>query len=95
MSNLETEVKIITNKFSNMESQLTEIKNDMKEWFNDIKVMFKELPSHFATKEEHKVNQLEITYIKERQSRTDRIFAFVSAIVGTAIIGWILTLILK
>jgi len=49
--------------------------------------MFKELPSHFATKEEHKVNQLEITYIKERQSRTDRIFAFVSAIVGTAIIG--------
>ena len=95
MSNLETEVKLLTNKFITMENQLLEIKNDMKEGFNDIKVLFKELPSHFATKEEHKVNQLEITYIKERQSRTDRIFAFVSAIIGTAVIGWLLTLILK
>jgi len=90
-----SEQKLLTNKFTNMENQLIEIKNDMKEGFNDIKIMFKELPSHFATKEEHKINQLEITYIKERQWKTDKIFAFVTAIIGTTIIGWILTLILK
>lgn len=79
----------------NMEKQLSEIKADMKEGFNDIRVMFKELPSSFATKEEHKINALEIQTMKEKQARTDKIFAFISSIIWTAVIWAILTLIIK
>ena len=78
-----------------MEKQLSEIKVDMKEGFNDIKVMFRELPNSFATKEEHKVNAIEIQSMKEKQARTDKIFAFVAAAIWTWIIWAILTLILK
>lgn len=80
---------------NNMDNRLSEIKADMKEGFNDIKVMFKELPNSFATKEEHTANVLEIKYMKEKQARTDKIFAFVAATIWTSILWAILTLIIK
>ena len=75
------EQKNITNRIENMEKQLSEIKADMKEGFNDIRVMFDNLPKAFATKEEHKINALEIQNMKEKQARTDKIFAFVASVV--------------
>lgn len=85
--------RTFTSLETNMEKQLSEIKADMKEGFNDIKVMFKDLPNSFATKEEHKENALEIKYMKEKQARTDKVFAFVASVIWTAIIWAILSLI--
>lgn len=78
-----------------MEKQLGEIKADMKEGFNDIKVMFDKLPNSFTTKEEHTENKLEIKYIKEKQAKTDRIYAVIATTIWTSLLWALLALIIK
>lgn len=82
-----------------MDKQLTEIKTEMRDGFDKMTTMldakFEKLPNYFATKEEHSSNVLEIKYMKERQARTDKIFAFIASIIWTAVIWAILTLIIK
>lgn len=80
---------------NNMDKQLSEIKTDMREGFNDIKVMFKELPNSFATKEEHTTNVLEIKYMKEKQAKTDKVFAIIATTIWTSVLWAILALVIK
>ena len=78
-----------------MEKQLGEIKADMKEGFNDIKVMFDKLPNSFTTKEEHTEHKLEIKYIKDKQAKTDRIYAFIAISIWGILISSFMALIIK
>ena len=70
-----------------MQDNIKDIKQDIKDLWVKIETSFENLPKHFPTREEH-------NYTKDKLKRVEKVFWWVLALFGTAIIGSILKLIL-
>jgi len=96
--NNDKELALLKQSHNTMSENIKEIKEDMKEGFLNIEQkmedFLKELPKHFATKEEHQANSIKIGQITEKQKKWDIWFMWALWIIGTAIIAAILKLII-
>lgn len=96
--NNDKDLALLKQSHNTMSENIKEIKEDMKEWFlnieNKMEDFLKELPKHFATKEEHQANSIKIDQITDKQKKWDKWFVWALWILWTALMWAILKLII-